>query len=242
MLKLCSVTGLLFALTACGKGDDLPQGATEQDRDGDGLTNADEAQWGSDPDDPDTDRDTYDDGVEVAQFTDPINGYDHPYTGGWRIDACRNDLGEGQSYAPGSIVPSWSLMDQNGDGVRIHDFCDQVVVLASSTEWCVPCTQKAPFLAQMHDRYSHAGLMVVTLLGENTENITPSLDELKEWSAEFGANHPILQDVGFTVSLGFVASPTMALPSTQIIDRGGVVHSVALEDITEDMILDLLGN
>jgi len=46
----------------------------EEDTDGDGLTNREELEWGSDPLNPDSDGDQLQDGPEVKQFgTDPLN-------------------------------------------------------------------------------------------------------------------------------------------------------------------------
>ena len=46
------------------------------DTDNDGLTNAEEAQLGTDPNDGDTDGDTYADGGEVLSGTDPLDPND----------------------------------------------------------------------------------------------------------------------------------------------------------------------
>ena len=62
------------------------------DTDGDGLTDAEERELGSDPAKVDTDGDGWEDGVEDGYHTDPADASDHPYTGGWPIDACRHDL------------------------------------------------------------------------------------------------------------------------------------------------------
>jgi hypothetical protein len=43
------------------------------DRDGDGLSNADEAAYGTDPDDGDSDDDGYGDGDEVVNGWDPLD-------------------------------------------------------------------------------------------------------------------------------------------------------------------------
>jgi hypothetical protein len=48
------------------------------DPDGDGLSNNDEAELGTDPNNPDTDGDTFSDGVEVSAGTDPTDPSSHP--------------------------------------------------------------------------------------------------------------------------------------------------------------------
>ena len=50
------------------------------DTDQDGLLN--EAEYGADPENPDSDGDGWADGFEVSQDRDPMDPNDHPYTGG----------------------------------------------------------------------------------------------------------------------------------------------------------------
>ena len=50
----------------------------DDDMDGDGLSDADEANLGTDPSNPDSDGDTFSDGDEVNQGTDPMDGADFP--------------------------------------------------------------------------------------------------------------------------------------------------------------------
>ena len=48
------------------------------DQDNDQLTNAQEANFGTDPDNDDSDGDGYSDGFEVAYSSDPMNSMDQP--------------------------------------------------------------------------------------------------------------------------------------------------------------------
>ena len=52
------------------------------DTDGDGLSDDEETNLGTDPNSADSDGDTFSDGDEVAQGTDPLNGADFPEDGG----------------------------------------------------------------------------------------------------------------------------------------------------------------
>ena len=79
------------------------------DEDGDGFTNAEEADGGS----------------------DPFDAGDVPYAGGWRKGDCRNDIvptGDGV----GEVAADFALLDQYGEEVHLHDFCDRTVMLEFS--------------------------------------------------------------------------------------------------------------
>ena len=126
---LVALAGLLAAggllLGGCSGGEE-----ETDDADGDGLTDEEEAEWGTDPENPDSDGDGYDDGDEVEGNTDPLEAADHPYAGGWPIDACRADVVP-TGNSEGDIAENFTLMDQFGEYVRLHDFCDHVIFMVA---------------------------------------------------------------------------------------------------------------
>ena len=124
-------TGLALA---CSPVDvDVPLGS-EMDSDQDGLTDAEEVGLGTDPDNADSDDDGFTDGDEVAQGADPLAEEDHPYTGGYGSDACRDGI-ESTGHSEGDIAEDFELMDQYGETVRLHDFCGRAVLLVSGAFW-----------------------------------------------------------------------------------------------------------
>ncbi len=100
------------------------------DSDRDGLLDDAEDLAGTDPALPDTDGDDWDDGDEVGSFTDPLDATDHPYTGGWPIGACRDSI-EGTGWGVGFTVNNFELEDQYTDLVKLHDFCQQAILLTA---------------------------------------------------------------------------------------------------------------
>ena len=153
MGRLCAIVGILFSATPAAAADvdldGLPDewelawfGTLDQgpggDPDGDGLVNADEHQWGTDPTVADTDGDGLSDGRELGTdgdadpttVTNPLSP-DTDGDGLWdgEEDANRNgrvDPGEtspaavdtdGDSIADGMEGPSVPAPDTDGDGV-----------------------------------------------------------------------------------------------------------------------------
>jgi hypothetical protein len=100
MFSVSAMSALLFTLTAHA-GNILKRPA---DRDGDGLTNAEEAVLGTNPRKADTDKDGLPDGVEVhVTGTDPL-----------KYDTDGDGLSDGQEAALGT---SSAKEDTDGDGV-----------------------------------------------------------------------------------------------------------------------------
>ncbi len=104
------------------------------DSDGDGLDDGDERDAGTDALVADSDGDTWSDGDEVADYSDPLDATDHPYTGGWAKGSCRHSI-TSTGTAVGDIAPDFALTDANGDTVHLHDFCDRVVLLDFTEFW-----------------------------------------------------------------------------------------------------------
>lgn len=114
--------------------DGDPSTDPDLDSDGDGLTDLEEADLGTDPNEADTDGDGWDDREEVEGNTDPTRRRDHPYTGGWAIGACRHDI-VSTGNDVGDIAENFVLTDQHGEDLSLHDFCDREVLLVSAAFW-----------------------------------------------------------------------------------------------------------
>lgn len=121
------------------------------DPDGDGLTNALEKEWGTDPKVVDSDGDGVDDGFEVNEMRthplwpdtdedgsldgdeydlglDPLDPRSKEYEGGWPMnpsdlkDAIEAGGDPGTSITVGGLFPRYKFVDQHGDKVDIYDF------------------------------------------------------------------------------------------------------------------------
>ncbi len=191
------------------------------DSDDDGLDDGEEVELGSNPLSGDSDGDGFDDAEELAAHTDPDDASDHPYAGGWVIDSCRHDLEALASSRPmeGSVAPNFTLMDQFGEDVTLHDFCGQAVVIAVGAEWCGPCRAYRSTLQGFWEDYHEQGLMVIDLLGESSSGGVPTQSTLQSWSN--GDDYAVLADPGWAVSnTGYVSG---AIPAVSVLTEGGVV-------------------
>ncbi len=185
---------------------DEPEEDPHADDDGDGFTNAEERAGNTDPSDPG----------------------DHPYAGGYPIDACRWDV-DATGNDVGQVADNFKLADQHGEKVRLHDFCDHAVIVVSSAGWCGPCQSEAQWLAGLESRYAERGLVIVTLLAEDSSSQTPSQSDLKGWESMAGFRaSPVLADAGWSVSGrferdGYIPTVSLLAPGLVVVERDGDV-------------------
>lgn len=171
--------------------------AGSQDSDGDGISDQDEAAAGTDPDSADSDADGWDDTSEIEGNTDPLSADDHPYTGGWPIGSCRNDL-QGSVLQAGEIAPQFELVDMYGDTVKLHDFCHMAVLVVTGAAWCGPCQAYRAEAAAFYESYYPKGLMIIDLLGETESGGEPAQADLEKWAD--GHPYAVLADPGWGVT------------------------------------------
>jgi hypothetical protein len=124
----------------------------EGDDDLDLLTNAEEAQWGTDPQDSDSDDDGYLDGHEVMEDKDPTDPTSVIYLGGWPYNPDKDNVEQGDwngTVGNGELLPRLKAYDQYGDLVDIYDLMGQgrMVVLDVGTWFCDPCKAMAAYFS-----------------------------------------------------------------------------------------------
>jgi len=123
------ILATIFSFTGCAA-----EVAVDVDGDQDGLLGSEESVLGTDPDNDDSDGDGANDGDELAANTDPLDGGEYPYKGGWPIGSCKSDI-KGEGLAEGDVSDDFSLPDQNGQNVHLYSFCDKVVYLVFAAFW-----------------------------------------------------------------------------------------------------------
>ena len=78
-------------------------------------------------------KDTAQDG-DTNTDTGEEQGEVRYYEGGWRIGACEDDI-EATGNEVGEVAEDFALSDQYGEIVRLHSFCDRVVLLVGAAFW-----------------------------------------------------------------------------------------------------------
>ena len=172
------------------------------DEDGDGLTNGDEAELGTEYDEADSDGDGFDDGVEVEAGTNPNFEWSHTFEeGGYAVGSCpvapdednAGPTGKGYSgedaYQEGDIVANIAIggIDMYGQETALYSFCGNYVLITESAEWCGPCQSLAAGLAEEQEsvRKKYDNFTMFEFLIQDNSGAAPSKSVLKRWSNNY---------------------------------------------------------
>jgi thiol-disulfide isomerase/thioredoxin len=112
-----------------------------------------------------------------------------------------------------SIMPSWELVDLQGQSVRSADLEGKVVLLDFWATWCPPCRKEIPGFIELQETYGDDGVVVV---GVSLDQGGPAV--VARFVEKTGINYAVVMgDSRIVEAFGGIPS----IPTTFVIDREG---------------------
>jgi len=151
---------------------------------------------------------------------------------------CSNEIQMWTEPDPLTRPCNFQLIDQRGNHVELYDFEGDVILLDFSTMWCRVCKDVAEHTQELHDKYDP--FSIVTILTEDTDGNTPTVDQLIEWADEYGiTTSPVLSGDDAILGTDPDTWNVVGTPSFFLIDKDfhlRIVHPGWNEDtITEEV-------
>ncbi|MCA9577192.1 MAG: TlpA family protein disulfide reductase [Myxococcales bacterium] len=117
----------------------------------------------------------------------------------------------------GQRAPEIGLTDLAGQRVDLASLRGKVVLVDFWASWCGPCREELPVLERFYQTYRERGLVVVGV------NVDQDVANMTRFLQRQPLTFPVVHDAQHAVAERY--GPT-TMPSSFLIDRAGVVHSV----------------
>jgi thiol-disulfide isomerase/thioredoxin len=124
----------------------------------------------------------------------------------------------------------------DGRPLSTADFAGKTIVVNLWGPWCAPCRAEAPDLDKVADEYAAKDVQFVGVL---TRTKNPS--EAVAFNRNRDITYPSFKDQGGKLELGFNDSlPTLAIPTTWIIDAKGRVAARVIDKVSAGTLANLI--
>ncbi|MET0822694.1 MAG: TlpA disulfide reductase family protein [Aeromicrobium sp.] len=124
----------------------------------------------------------------------------------------------------------------DGRPLSTADFAGKTVVVNLWGPWCAPCLAEAPELNEVATQYADKGVQFVGILTRSKDPSTAIA-----FNRNKGIVYPSFKDEGGKLELGFNGSlPTLAIPTTWIIDSKGRVAARVLDKVSASTLANLI--
>lgn len=153
-------------------------------------------------------------------------------------DSGGGDLGTGLTLYPGEKgVPLPEIRGGTiaGDTLSLQDLRGHVVVLNVWGSWCAPCAAEAPDLAAVSTETADRGVRFVGI------DVRDNPAAGQAFERKYAITYPSFDDGDGLVLAQFAGIiPVSAVPSTLVVDRGGVVRARVVGRIDDTTLRELI--
>jgi cytochrome c biogenesis protein CcmG/thiol:disulfide interchange protein DsbE len=138
----------------------------------------------------------------------------------------RNNSARPSPPATGKSVQDFTLLDINGQSVRLSALRGKPVVVNFWATWCVPCREEMPLLGRSADQLKDR-VVFLTINNDEQANV------VREFMDELSIQMPALLDPGGKINeLYYVQS----YPNTFFIDSDGVLRAQHIGQLDESLL------
>jgi peroxiredoxin len=125
----------------------------------------------------------------------------------------------------GQLAPQFALRDPEGELHSLADYRGEAVWVNFWATWCIPCREELPAMQRVAAEFEDDGLVVLAVNQEESGRAAAAFFD------ELGVDLPLLLDSEGDVSAQY---RLFGLPASFFIDRGGILRSAKLGELSEE--------
>lgn len=127
-------------------------------------------------------------------------------------------------------APDFSMVDRDGNAVKLSDFFGKPIVLNFFASWCPPCKGEMPDFQKV---YEELGTDVQFLMIDVVDGRRETLETGRAYIDEQGYTFPVYYDVR---QEGAIAYGVVGIPMTLFIDSEGNIQTLARSALSEKLL------
>ncbi len=127
----------------------------------------------------------------------------------------------GDTASDSATAPDFSVLDQDGNTVRLSDYLGQPVIVNFWASWCPPCKSEMPEFEEAFGNYKdEIRFMMINLTDGSRETAQTAADYISEQGYSF----PVYYDTDGSAAIAYRA---FSIPMTYFIDAEGKLAAYA---------------
>ena len=112
-------------------------------------------------------------------------------------------------------APDFTVLDQDGNPVKLSDFLGRPIVLNFWASWCGPCKSEMPDFEKVYAKY---GDRVHFLMINLTDGAQETVQSASEFTSQSGYTFPVYYDTDIVAASNY---SVWSIPATYFIDAQG---------------------
>lgn len=137
----------------------------------------------------------------------------------------------------GDKAYDFTLLDREGNEIKLSDLEGKVVFINFWTTWCGFCAQEMPHIQEVYEQYKDQDVIILAVDVLGAEKI--DMEGVNKFLDEKGYTFPVLYDVDGEVSIQY---KVRAFPTTYIINKEGRIADFIAGAMDKETMVEKIEN